>query len=65
MELWGVAIYMIYDVIKNDSLSFSQHVKKILHKAALKVNALRCQSKWLDQDVKLPGSDWAMEEHLF
>ncbi len=40
-------------MIIDDKLSFGQHVKKIIHKAALKLNALRHQSKWLDQDVRL------------
>ncbi len=40
-------------MIIDDKLSFGQHVKKIIHKAALKLNALRRQSKWLDQDVRL------------
>ncbi len=40
-------------MIIDDKLSFGQHVKKIIHKAALKLNALRHQSKWLDQAVRL------------
>ncbi len=40
-------------VIIEDRLSFGHHVKNILHKAALKINALQWQSKWLDQNVKL------------
>ncbi len=40
-------------MIIDDKLSFGQHVKKIIHKAGLKLNALRRPSKWLDQDVRL------------
>ncbi len=40
-------------LIIDDRLSFGQHVKKIIHKTALKLNALQRQSKWLDQDVRL------------
>ncbi len=51
-------IVKILDMIIDDKLSFGKHVKKIIHKAALKLNALQRQSK-------CQMSDWNMEEHLF
>ncbi len=40
-------------MIIDDKLSFGQHAKKSIHKTALKLNALRHQSKCLNQDVRL------------
>ncbi len=40
-------------LIIDDRLSFGLHVKKIIHTDALKLNALRRQSKCLDHDVRL------------
>ena len=44
VELLGITV--------DRKLNFSQHVEKIVKKAALKLNALRRKSKWLDTDVK-------------
>ncbi len=47
-DIVNLLVLIIYD-----RLSFDLHVKKIIDKAALKLNALRLQSKWLDEDVRL------------
>ena len=44
VELLGITV--------DRKLSFSQHIDKIVKKAALKLNALRRKSKWLDEDVR-------------
>ncbi len=46
-------IVNLLGLIIDDRLSFGHHVKKIIHKANLKLTALRHQSKWLDQDIRL------------
>ena len=38
-------------IIVDKKLNFCQHVNKMVKKAALKLNALRCKSKWLESDV--------------
>ncbi len=40
-------------IVIDDKLTFHQHVKKMTINAALKLNALRRQSKWLDPEVRL------------
>ncbi len=40
------------DTVIDDKLTFHQHVKKMTTNAALKLNALPRQSKWLDPEVR-------------
>ncbi len=40
-------------IVIDNKLTFHQHVKKMTSNAALKLNALRRQSKWLDPEVRL------------
>ncbi len=40
-------------IIIHDKLTFHHHVKKMTNNAALKLNALQRQSKWLDPEVRL------------
>ncbi len=40
-------------IVIDDKLTFHQHVSKMTSNAALKLNALRRQSKWLDPEVRL------------
>ncbi len=40
-------------IVIDDELTFHQHVKMMTTNAALKLNALRRQSKWLDPEVRL------------
>ncbi len=46
-------IVNLLGLIIDGRLSFSQHVKQIIHKAAMELNALQRQSKLLEQDVRL------------
>ncbi len=40
-------------IVIDDKLTFHQHVKKMTTNAALKLKALRRQSKWIDPEVRL------------
>ncbi len=40
-------------IVIDDKLTFHEHVKKMTSNAALNLNALRRQSKWLDPEIRL------------